>query len=460
MAPRHGSTTVEEIPQIAGFRGQRGGKRGAVGEIPETKHDLDPTSKEVLAEKSVSLAQLIAFCRRFSESGKLSLDPSVTCWQVVEDVIIPETYEDKCCYRDYALGDMKPPQCFVSHWMGLSFRELVMAVVSHACGGLLKRDLLEKKAFSYSLPDEVRDKSYWICMFAANFHRLHGTGHPVNDAATLDYILSQHKSVLCVVDPQLTTLSRIWCCLELFTASEMQKEITFAGYVDECFAAGEGVEEMFVGIRWASSYDAVVTESVRNHVQQRVGLDTFDKRTRAVFVQGVYNVLWQGLMKSGNNQANFVAMRTLLGRGLDVDTPTRHGESALLWASQYGQPAMVKLLLDSKADAGTSNVGGWVPLHFAAQLGTQASVEALLAARADPNVVSQVGRSPLMEAAERGYANICDLLLDAGADINLEDHEGNKAASFHETLNNETLSMRLGWMPRSTMSPTPPPELA
>mmetsp|Transcript_18912 Transcript_18912/g.52753 ORF Transcript_18912/g.52753 Transcript_18912/m.52753 type:complete len:467 (-) Transcript_18912:58-1458(-) len=462
---RYGSTAEQELPE-AGFRGQRGGKRGAVvdAEVSDALHSEETMQQEMFAQKSISLSQLLTFCKKYMDTGKLSLDLA-TCGQVIQDVIIPETAIEACSYFDYVLGERKQPDCFVSHWLGLPFRELMLGVVQHASGGILKPEVLEKKAFGGSyLAEETREKTYWICMFAANYHKHVGQGHPLGNLETVEYILSHNQNFLMVLDKDLQTMSRAWCCFELYKADEHGINIHFGGHCDECFRGGEGVTDKYPGIRKCHTNEPSELDLLKSSVQYRAGgFEGFDDKLKALLSRGAFSIAWRAALKVGCTQASLESMQSLLKHGIDVDVPTnRMGDTALIWAAQFGMPSMVKLLLEHGASPETINLGGWTPLHYAAQLGAEASVRALLQGRANPDTASQGGRTALLEAAERGYVGVCETLLDCGADAEIADNEGNTAATFHDALDSEDLKTRLGWRPRKASfdpspCPSPPP---
>ncbi|MCE5263234.1 MAG: ankyrin repeat domain-containing protein [Deltaproteobacteria bacterium] len=77
----------------------------------------------------------------------------------------------------------------------------------------------------------------------------------------------------------------------------------------------------------------------------------------------------------------------LLGRGIDVNVPDRHGQTALMLAAHAGRHAIVEILI---------------------------------AHRANLDVTAKFGLSALMLAIVAGHAEVARLLVKAGADLSLK----------------------------------------
>lgn len=106
-------------------------------------------------------------------------------------------------------------------------------------------------------------------------------------------------------------------------------------------------------------------------------------------------------------------MRALLAAGADPNLPSKRGGGMLIDVA--GEPQVVKLLLDHKADPNTADSEGHTALAWAVMRQNVESVQLLLAAGADPNAVDQLGRTSLDLAVDRKYPQIAKLLEKAGA---------------------------------------------
>ena len=135
--------------------------------------------------------------------------------------------------------------------------------------------------------------------------------------------------------------------------------------------------------------------------------------------------------------ADVQAVRSLVGRGVDVDRPAPDGATALHWAVHRGHATLVDLLLAAGAGVSTPNRYGVRPISLAAENGDAGILETLLDAGADPNAVLPGGETVLMTAARAGDAAAVRVLLVRGADPNLRDgFRGQTALMWAAARNN------------------------
>ncbi|XP_076253776.1 uncharacterized protein LOC143192364 isoform X4 [Rhynchophorus ferrugineus] len=109
------------------------------------------------------------------------------------------------------------------------------------------------------------------------------------------------------------------------------------------------------------------------------------------------------------------------------DLQDLHGQAALHVAARLGQAQVVKVLLESGANADQADIDGWTPLRAAAWGGHTEVVEMLVRHGCALDSVDAENRTALRAAAWSGHEEIVKILLQNGANVNLTDHEGRTA---------------------------------
>ncbi|MEP6720047.1 MAG: ankyrin repeat domain-containing protein [Variovorax sp.] len=172
---------------------------------------------------------------------------------------------------------------------------------------------------------------------------------------------------------------------------------------------------------------------------------------------------------------NAGAVRDLIARGFDPNTPDEHNQTGLLIALREPSPKVIRVLLDApqtNVEVRTSkdesplmlaaikgqqdivvrllardadvNKTGWAPLHYAASSGQVAIMKLLLDKFAFIDAQSPNGTTPLMMAAMYGSIDSVKLLLDEGADPMMKNEQGLTAADFARRANRMDAATLIG----------------
>ena len=121
-------------------------------------------------------------------------------------------------------------------------------------------------------------------------------------------------------------------------------------------------------------------------------------------------------------------IRTLLQQRADVNAPQIDGMTALHWATYQDDVQTAELLVRAGANVKAANRYGVTPLSLACTNGNDAIVELLLKAGADPNAALPGGETPLMTAARVGSLVSVKALLSRGANVHSKDDRRGQTA--------------------------------
>lgn len=138
--------------------------------------------------------------------------------------------------------------------------------------------------------------------------------------------------------------------------------------------------------------------------------------------------------KAGNDSWNLVEsvlrndeinVAVLLERGADPNAVSSIRNSALMYAAEKGNMAIMKMLVEKGADVNASGFRKETPLFMSIFINDFQSTKYLLENGADPNIKDELGVTPLMYAAATNQYQSADLLLFYDADETVTDKEGN-----------------------------------
>ncbi len=120
---------------------------------------------------------------------------------------------------------------------------------------------------------------------------------------------------------------------------------------------------------------------------------------------------------------NLTAVQRLASQPGAVNAKGDRDTTPLLYASAFGSPEAVKVLLDAGADANAANGFGATSLMLCVT--EPAKIRLLLSHGADVNAKSKTGRTPLILAAlHNGSEDVVEMLLAKGADAKAADKDG------------------------------------
>ena len=105
----------------------------------------------------------------------------------------------------------------------------------------------------------------------------------------------------------------------------------------------------------------------------------------------------------------------------DVNASHEWGETALIWAADYGTPSVIRALLARGARVEARDKQGCTALQYAAANGRERNVSLMLAARANVNTRENDDYTPLMGGCS---VRITRMLLKRGAHVNAAAKDG------------------------------------
>lgn len=117
-------------------------------------------------------------------------------------------------------------------------------------------------------------------------------------------------------------------------------------------------------------------------------------------------------------------VKLLLDKGAKVNAQPYNGFTALITASKYGYTDIAEMLITDSADVNMSDLNKATALHYACLYNNDTIAFMLLNAGANPDKLTNDEVSPLSMAALNGSYESAYLLIDAGADVNSRDKYG------------------------------------
>ncbi|KAL9132838.1 MAG: hypothetical protein Q9175_005983 [Cornicularia normoerica] len=118
-------------------------------------------------------------------------------------------------------------------------------------------------------------------------------------------------------------------------------------------------------------------------------------------------------------------------KDIEINGPSRWGETPLYRAIQRKRLSAAKMLLDAGADPNIPTYEKKTALSWAAAEGSEESIEMLLRQPSiELDIPDQFGQTPVLRAADAGHIKCIRMLLDKGANLKHADYEGRTALSL------------------------------
>lgn len=134
---------------------------------------------------------------------------------------------------------------------------------------------------------------------------------------------------------------------------------------------------------------------------------------------------------------NVDIVKKRISAGVDIDTKSYKGETAVMLAAMKGHTEVVKVLIEAGANINDQNVyGKHTPLILAALLGKFDTVKLLVKSGADLSLRNQFGKSALEAANDSGHTDIARFLEDAEC-LSIKDKPKNKTNERSKTIVHE-----------------------
>ncbi len=151
----------------------------------------------------------------------------------------------------------------------------------------------------------------------------------------------------------------------------------------------------------------------------------------------IHIICHKGALLSKNE--TFKVIRLLIEKGIDINSKTVLGESALHYACMNEDGVdIAKYLIENGANVNAKTVLDATPLHFACEIGAGRQIISLLIEKgAEINSKAFMGRTALHIAASVNNLIAAELLCEAGADINIKNDEGLTAIELSKNTSSD-----------------------
>ncbi|CAC5393452.1 ANK [Mytilus coruscus] len=123
---------------------------------------------------------------------------------------------------------------------------------------------------------------------------------------------------------------------------------------------------------------------------------------------------------AAGKKENTEVVRFLVNCGINPNTQSKQGNTALHVAVIFQRTKIVHLLISSAVDLNIQAVEGNTALHFASMHGFMEAIHLLIDSGIDPNMQAKNGNNALHIAAEKNFQWLVEALLHKKCDINIQ----------------------------------------
>lgn len=137
---------------------------------------------------------------------------------------------------------------------------------------------------------------------------------------------------------------------------------------------------------------------------------------------------------------NMDALKVLVKRGADLTVKSNSGLTMLMAAAFWGREEATDYLIKTGVHSDQHDTAGWTAIMWAAANGQLGTVKALHKAGVDLTSLSRGNWNVLMVAVHSGNPDVVTYLLENGASPTAENHFGQSAITYAESLANSSQS--------------------
>eukprot|EP00930_Biecheleria_cincta_P097031 TRINITY_DN88778_c0_g1_i1.p1 TRINITY_DN88778_c0_g1~~TRINITY_DN88778_c0_g1_i1.p1 ORF type:complete len:652 (-),score=118.11 TRINITY_DN88778_c0_g1_i1:385-2301(-) len=385
---------------------------------------------------------------------------NVNMYDIDPHFVRPLTLRFRCSFTELVASGPQLPKWFVSHWWGTEF---------YQTKALLEFHLVERQ-----LPSAT---AYWICTFANNQHDLSELASSLKETPFVKAIMSKEcAGTLAICDANVTTLRRVWCCLENFVSTVWANDAKSCHFYDIAawLPEGEGMYggqpvpakptlrmDLGLGMMKEKVLDEesggmfplmVAREGAKTDIFQAQASQKDDWKKILHLIAGTPESDWS--QEPPPESANYIQVnrraRYLFAAGAIYDAVVRDdiddvddlkkiiaefpdmvdvgigndNATALHGAAFKQKIPSLQALLTAKANPNVQKKGGTTPIFISAQHAHDDALKMLLQARGDPNIGLGNGFLPIHIASQNQHKNTLRILLQAAAEPNLPSRSG------------------------------------